>query len=74
MSLRDELVQRLADVAKSAEVKEGADGIYGKIANEVIRQMEWARRHCVEIYIPDYDEAELNIDVDLTTAPPDWKP
>lgn len=36
------------------------------MADEVIRQMEWAHQHCV-----DWDMEEPSA---LTLAPPDWKP
>ena len=90
MSLREDLAKRLAKVLNGAIVRaettpEGFPGMtradMGPVADECIRQMEWARQRCGrESAPPTYTEYGsrpihgMGALKTLTLAPPDWNP
>ena len=85
MSAREDLAEILARAADSAFVPEGLNFAGGSIyeeerelarADEVLRQMEWARRRC-QIFVTTWkmnSEEVAERDNPLTLAPKDWKP
>ena len=82
MSLREDLARRLTGILNGTMVHtetspEGFPGMtradMGPVADECIRQMEWARQKTTYVTSIDYDEDEVAWG-DLTLAPPDWKP
>jgi len=74
-NLREELARRLSTIwQKEMQDEPDADVHWNAIADECIRQMEWARRECVIPFQPDYDECEIDYSAPLTFAPADWKP
>lgn len=90
LSLREEMARRLIEVGNSAydqiknedRIQAGAAFrlYYGILADEVIRQMEWARRECGEYFripsgvTPEPGKLIPLEEVPLTLAPEDWKP
>lgn len=84
--LREELAQRLWRIELGPD-PDGEPPWYGatgparkamrRLADEVIRQMEWARSRCISVVAPISAVAEQELiesDSFLTLAPPDWKP
>ena len=78
-NLREELAMRIQVVARNSILESGE--IHLAIADEVIRQMEWARREgwndCGDQFMlqpHEYFDQHNNHDVGLTLAPKDWKP
>lgn len=80
--LRDQLVRRLSGVGQGIEHRERAqarevyESFYRALADEVIRQMEWARHDAMREFVTD-DAKEVRRDLAkllLTLAPEDWKP
>ena len=89
MELRTELCQRLFDIACAADPYgnprvadrpllrirlEWCLEIQLALADEVIRQMEWARRKRRPLHSQPDSNSEIIGWTDLTLAPPDWKP
>jgi hypothetical protein len=85
MTLREELARRVWDVAEAADPHpnagclEWSDEVGNALADEVIRQMEWARRgrfrtagSCDGGTVCRGSEMDWIDPVNL--APPDWKP
>ena len=70
-NLREELADQLFRAWHAAVP--GSNG-WLLVADECIRQMEWARRECVIPFQPDYDECEIDYSAPLTLAPKDWQP
>ncbi len=61
MTLRDELEKKLRGIYVNAD-----SDVFGLIADECIRQMEWARREGMD---GDRDKP-----YEVSLAPPEWKP
>lgn len=88
MSFDNSLRERLADVlwqrlcAAHPQIYRGvrqpgnAHGTLFTVADEVIRQMEWARRQIIDRHYgsTDDDRAHVNESTPLTLAPEDWQP
>lgn len=76
-SLREQLARRLAKISEDQPYLDDFDAdenpAWGALADEVIRQMEWARINCADLIAP---EGTMDVDtmVPLTLAPPEWKP
>ncbi len=81
-TLRAELADRMAKVIDGAGGRAPASftGDHLKVAEEVLRQMEWARQHCGEfIRVPagvKLEEGKLVPleEIPLTLAPEGWTP
>lgn len=74
MTLREQLAKRLGEIMKSY-------GYENALADEVIRQMEWARKRCGPRHAPpvytEYGSRPIHVEGGfdaLTLAPEDWKP
>lgn len=67
--LREQLAARL--IACSLNYLRSEDAV--ALADEVIRQMQWARRSCKDYVIND-GWGDIPMKQDLTAAPNDWKP
>jgi hypothetical protein len=71
MSLHNEAIERMRGAARASGydlVGPPADAMFSSIADECLRQMEWARTECSPYAHECWHE------VPLTLAPPDWKP
>lgn len=77
--LREQLAQRLAAVVPTSnygaelDLRKVQEKFYGALADECLRQMEWARHEC-STGPGDSEGVELDFDQPLTLAPEDWKP
>lgn len=62
---------------KKMESGKPIDEAWLSVADEAIRQMEWARRHCGEYFVvPGNMEPGKLVpleEISLTLAPPEWK-
>lgn len=80
MTLREELAARLARIMNRYFGHEGAyPGFDLALADECIRQMEWARNECTgEHWEGDGRDGTRHLvdrsELPLTLAPEDWKP
>ena len=71
MTIREELAQWLEKFCDTRGHVYPPE-LFGELADECLRQIEWARRECVEA--ADSETAEFTVMLPLTLAPPDWKP
>lgn len=77
MSLRDDLARRLQVVGLRESVWTGSFEHWEWLADECIRQMEWARTQCVgEQWEGDADDRHVvdRSQLGMTLAPSDWRP